>query len=142
MIFSEAERAYLHRARLGRIATVNPEGQPRVVPVEFRLNEELGTIETGGRDAAGTRRWQDLRRNPNVAFVVDDTTPGEHWQPRGIQIRGTAELITDDHSQGPYRAYIRIHPRTIHAWGIEGDPYHGKTRVVDADLQRTRQPAP
>lgn len=132
MIFSEVEREYLHGVRLGRIATVNPQGQPRVVPVGFRLNEELGVIETGGRDAAGTRRWQDVRHNPNVAFVVDDVAGGERWYPRGIQIRGTAELVTVEGATGPYRAYIRIHPRTIHAWGLEGDPYGGKTRAVDA----------
>lgn len=136
MIFSEVEREYLHGARLGRIATVNRQGQPRVVPVGFRLNEELGVIETGGRDAAGTRRWQDVQHNPNVAFVVDDVAGGERWYPRGIQIRGTAELVTVEGATGPYRAYIRIHPRTIHAWGLEGDPYGGKTRVVDAAAAR------
>lgn len=136
MIFSEVEREYLHGARLGRIATVNQYVQPRVVPVGFRLNEELGVIETGGRDAAGTRRWQDVQHNPNVAFVVDDVAGGERWYPRGIQIRGTAELVTVEGATGPYRAYIRIHPRTIHAWGLEGDPYGGKTRVVDAAAAR------
>ncbi len=131
MIFSEVEQEYLRQARLGRIATVNSQGKPRVVPVGFRLNEELGVIEAGGRDAAGTRRWQDLQQNPNVAFVVDDVAPGERWNPRGIQIRGVAELVTHEGATGPYRAYIRIHPRTIHAWGLEGDPYQGKTRVVN-----------
>lgn len=134
MIFSEVEREYLHGARLGRIATVNTQRQPRVVPVGFRVNEDLGVIETGGRDAAGTRRWQDIQDNPNVAFVVDDVAPGERWYPRGIQIRGTAELIEDEHAElRPYRAFIRIHPRTIHAWGLEGDPYGGRTRMVAAE---------
>lgn len=139
MIFSDGERAYLQRARLGRIATVNRQGKPRVSPVGFRLNEELDVIESGGRDAAGTRRWQDLQRNPNVAFVVDDLTSTDPWRPRGVQIRGVAELVEDEtEADRMYRAYIRIHPQTVHAWGLEGDPYAGKTRVVGADATASR----
>lgn len=131
MVFSEQERAYLHQSGFGRIATVNAQGQPRVVPVGFRLNDALDVIETGGRDPMGTRRWQDVQRNPNVAFVVDDLASTNPWHPRGIQIRGVAELIENPRAEPPmFRAYMRIHPRTIHAWGIDGDPYGGQTRVV------------
>lgn len=33
--FSEAERAYLKSQRLGRLATVDPQGQPQANPVGF-----------------------------------------------------------------------------------------------------------
>ena len=37
-VFTEAERDYLSGARLGRLATVGPDGQPHVVPVTFAVN--------------------------------------------------------------------------------------------------------
>lgn len=133
MIFSDNERAYLQQARLGRIATVNAQGKPRVSPVGFRLNDALGAIESGGRDPVGTRRRQDLQRNPNVAFVVDDLASTDPWMPRGIQIRGVAELVDETGEPGMYGAFIRISPRTIHSWGLDNDAFHGQTRTVTPD---------
>jgi pyridoxamine 5'-phosphate oxidase family protein len=45
--FSEAERAYLRSQRLGRLATVDPLGQPQANPVGF-FPQEDGTILIGG----------------------------------------------------------------------------------------------
>jgi nitroimidazol reductase NimA-like FMN-containing flavoprotein (pyridoxamine 5'-phosphate oxidase superfamily) len=36
--FTPDEIAYLQSQRLGRLATVGPDGQPHVVPVSFRYN--------------------------------------------------------------------------------------------------------
>jgi hypothetical protein len=38
-IFTPAEKVYLQSQRLGRLATVGPDGQPHVVPVGFRYPE-------------------------------------------------------------------------------------------------------
>ncbi len=37
--FTPDEIAYLQGQRLGRLATVGPDGQPHVVPVSFRYNQ-------------------------------------------------------------------------------------------------------
>ena len=37
--FTDAEISYLKIQRLGRLATVGPDGQPHVVPVGFRYNK-------------------------------------------------------------------------------------------------------
>ncbi len=52
--FSEAERAYLAAQRLGRMATVDPKGQPQANPVGF-FPQPDGTILVGG-NALGTTR--------------------------------------------------------------------------------------
>src|SRR5947209_3775810 len=90
--FSEAEIAYLQSQRLGRLATVDDKGQPHVIPVGFRYNPDLDTIDIGGRWMAGSKKWRDIVRHPLVSFVVDDVAPP--WQPRGVEIRGRAEQIT------------------------------------------------
>ena len=46
--FSSAEVNYLRSQILGRLATVGPDGRPHVVPVGFRYNPDLDTIDIGG----------------------------------------------------------------------------------------------
>ena len=84
--FTPAEIEYLKSQRLGRLATVNSKGEPHVVPVSFRYNAELDTIDIGGRNMASTKKYRDAARQGKVAFVVDDVLPP--WQPRGIEIAG------------------------------------------------------
>ena len=57
--------------------------------------------------------------NPHVAFVVDDIVSVSPWQVRCLEVRGTAEALTD---QPPLRAgmtgdLIRIHPERILGFG-------------------------
>jgi nitroimidazol reductase NimA-like FMN-containing flavoprotein (pyridoxamine 5'-phosphate oxidase superfamily) len=48
-VFSDTERKYLESQRLGRLATVGPDGMPHVVPVNFCYNPRHDTIDIGGR---------------------------------------------------------------------------------------------
>jgi pyridoxamine 5'-phosphate oxidase family protein len=118
--FTPEEIAYLQSQRLGRLATVGPDGQPHVVPVGFRYNPELDTIDIGGHDFAKRKKYRDVQRNPQVAFVVDDVLPP--WKPRMIEIRGTAELLGSGGEQvisGFDSEMFRIRPRRIVSMGIE-----------------------
>ena len=45
MSFTSAELAYLATQRLGRLATVQPNGTLQVSPVGFRYNSATGTID-------------------------------------------------------------------------------------------------
>jgi len=47
-VFTDKEREYLAAQRLGRIATVGPDGQPHVVPTSFHYNAEHDEIDVGG----------------------------------------------------------------------------------------------
>src|SRR5205809_6736659 len=92
-VFTPAEIAYLQSQRLGRLATVGPDGQPHVVPVGFRYNPELDTIDVGGHGFAKRKKFRDVSRNPRVAFVVDDVPSVDPWRARGIGIRGEAAAV-------------------------------------------------
>jgi pyridoxamine 5'-phosphate oxidase family protein len=124
--FTPAEIAYLRDQRLGRLATVNRKGEPHVVPVAFRYNPEHDSIDIGGLRIAQTRKYRDAARSGLAAFVVDDVLPP--WQPRMIEIRGTA--TTSDQggkeiNQNFAPEIIRITPRRVIAFGIEGDAQAG-----------------
>jgi pyridoxamine 5'-phosphate oxidase family protein len=53
-VFSDQELAYLVEGRLGRLATIGPDGLPHVVPLGWSYNPALDTIDVGGRDMART----------------------------------------------------------------------------------------
>jgi len=53
-------------------------------------------------------------------LVVDDLASIAPWRPRGIEIRGTAEVLTTDPMRPGFTAdLIRIHPVRVLAWGLD-----------------------
>ena len=129
--FSESELTYLRSQRLGRLATVGPDGQPHVVPVGFRYNPQLDTIDIGGHGFAGRKKFRDVQRNPRVALVVDDIASVNPWKVRGIEIRGEAVVLMtggQEIGQGFDAEMFRITPRRIISWGLEGDAFTANAR--------------
>src|SRR5437660_12680493 len=121
-VFTPAETAYLQGQRLGRLATVGPDGQPHVVPVGFRYNPGLDTVDIGGHGFTRRKKFRDVRHNGRVAFVVDDLASVDPWMVRGIEIRGEAEILDtggQDIMPDFDPAMFRIRPRRIISWGIE-----------------------
>ena len=123
-VFTPAELAYLGSQRLGRIATVGPSGQPHAVPVGFRYNPAEDSIDIGGHNFARSKKFRDAERNPRVAFVVDDLASISPWRPRGIEIRGRAEVLVsggEAFGRGYDPQIFRLRPRRIVSWGLEGE---------------------
>jgi pyridoxamine 5'-phosphate oxidase family protein len=132
-VFTEAEIEYLKRHTMGRLATVGADGQPHVIPLTFHFNAEEDAIDLGGIDFANSKKWRDVQRNPKVTFLVDDASPqGAH----AVEIRGDAEA----HSTGGDRInprfpnfvpqFIRIRPRRIVSWGLDGEGFQPYGRTV------------
>jgi pyridoxamine 5'-phosphate oxidase family protein len=125
--FSDKELEYLRGQRLGRLATVNAKGAPHVVPVGFRLSDDGAAIDVGGHGMATSKKYRDLRANPRVAIVVDDLASVQPWTPRGLEVRGTADLHdsggTERFGRGWDEAWLRIVPERVISWGIEAPPF-------------------
>lgn len=114
-VFTRAEVEYLSVSRrLGRLATVGPDGTPHVVPVGIFHDPTRDVIEITGRELEKTKKFRDVERTGRAAVVVDDLASEDPWVPRGIEIRGRAEAI-----RWPMPR-IRIHPERIVSWGLEG----------------------
>ena len=97
--FTDAQIAYLRSQKLGRLATIGPDGAPQVRPVGFAVDAETGTVDIIGRDNPGTQKWRNVARDGRVAFVVDDVAPGGGWRPRAVEVRGRAEILPDSTSR-------------------------------------------
>lgn len=117
--FSVAELAYLSERRLGRLATIGPDGVPHLVPLGWTYNPALDTIDVGGRDFARTKKFRNARANPKVALVIDDVLPP--WRPRCVMVRGEAQALDEAASADgePLGPIIRIHPRQVISWGLD-----------------------
>jgi pyridoxamine 5'-phosphate oxidase family protein len=129
--FTSAEIEYLQSQRLGRLATVNGEGEPHVVPTGFRYNAELESIDIGGHNLAASKKFRDAKHTGRAAFVVDDVLPP--WRVRGIEVRGWAEVFEEggDEVNSDFDAeLIRLHPTRIMGWGIDTDAYRPNSRSV------------
>jgi pyridoxamine 5'-phosphate oxidase family protein len=126
--FTERELEYLTERRperLARIATVGNDGTPHVVPVGWRFNPELDSIDVGGMNLPASKKFKDVRRTGRASIVIDELLSVDPWQPRGIEVRGSAEAIESE------RPRIRIHPERIVSWGIEdGDFTRRHSRAV------------
>jgi pyridoxamine 5'-phosphate oxidase family protein len=125
--FSDKELEYLKGQRLGRLATSDPGGAPHVVPVGFRVSEDGDAIFVGGHGFAGSKKYRDLKANAKVAIVIDDLVSVNPWTPRGIEVRGIAELHESGGAakfgRGWDEAWARIVPERVNSWGIEAPAF-------------------
>lgn len=128
-LFTDAELAYLGAEKgkrpLARLATVGPDGTPHVAPVGmWSLADDDRVMEVTGWGFEKSKKFRDVARTGRAAIVIDDFDPdATSWQPRGIEIRGRAEAVTE-----PQPA-IRIHPERIIGWGLD-DPQNRNARSV------------
>ena len=131
--FTPQEIAYLQSQLLGRLATVGADGDPHVVPVGFRYNPELDTIDIGGHGIAQSKKYRDVARGGRAAFVVDDLVSVDPWTPRMLAVRGRAEVLpSGGQAIMPDFApeLIRIFPTWIGSFGINASGFGLDSRNV------------
>jgi pyridoxamine 5'-phosphate oxidase family protein len=150
IIFSEKEIEYLKSQRLTRIATAaassSPsEGsiQPDVVPVGFDFDGEYFYVS--GMNILKSTKYKNVLKNNKVALVIDDLKSVDPWDPRGIRIYGTADIVSrqdgymergTDHPT-PHQ-YIRIKPEKKWSWGFEEPVFvEGRFNVKRQERRRS-----
>jgi pyridoxamine 5'-phosphate oxidase family protein len=143
-LFSQKEIDYLKSQRLVRIATaasISSEErgsiQADVVPVGFDFDGDYFYV--GGMNLRKSTKYKNVLQNNKVAIVIDDLKSVDPWDPRGMKIYGTADIVTrqggymdsTDHSNPQY---IRISPKKKWSWGIDEPIFvEGKFNVKRAE---------
>jgi pyridoxamine 5'-phosphate oxidase family protein len=119
--FSEPEIQYLKSQRLARIATATPQAKPDVSPVAFEFDGRHFFVGSHSQDIfLSTRKYRNVRDgNKQVALSIDDLESVEPWEPRGIKVNGTAEIVEHKGMFGPGK-YLQITPTVSWSWGIKG----------------------
>jgi len=105
----------LTRPITAHLATVTPEGAPRVSPVWFRWDGNHVMVSHTRR----REKYRDIRANPRVALSILD--PEDRL--RYLELRGVVDEIRNDADLDFYRA-LREH------YGAEHPLRHPRDRVV------------
>jgi pyridoxamine 5'-phosphate oxidase family protein len=152
-VFSQKEIEYVKSQRLARIATAATPSvasskeeeqqrgedtsiQPDVVPVGFDFDGDFFYI--GGMNLVKSTKYKNVLKNNKVAIVIDDLKSVDPWDPRGIKVYGTADIVTrhGGYMEGtghPNPSYIRVKPDKKWSWGIEEPVFvEGKFNVKRA----------
>ena len=95
-------RARMASARVGRLATVRPDGRPHVVVCCFALaGDRLWTaIDAKPKASANLQRLANLRANPSASLLVDhyEEDWGALWW---VRVDGAAAIVNEgaEHEQ-------------------------------------------
>ena len=121
--------ASLLRARRGYLATVGPQGDPRVIPVCFTWAGDMIWTAIDGKPKRTElpQRLKDIRADPKVSFTVDRWD--EDWSRLAwLQARGSAHVLPEGPESERARSALRDkYPQ------YQSTPLQGPVIRVDVD---------
>jgi PPOX class probable F420-dependent enzyme len=137
---------YLREGRTMRVATVDPDGMPHVVPLWFVWHDGIVFLNS----TRGNPTVENMLRHGRAAGVVDD---GEAYDAlRGVVVTGRVEVAEDDPrlaaaerawsekylagNEPPYRrwrnrVWLRLVPERTASWDFR--------KIPEARARRTRE---
>ena len=123
MAFSDDEVAYLRSQPVARLATVNADGGPDVVPVAFEVDDSVIWVGGVGAQVLDTRKLRNIRAGRvKVSLVVDDLVSIEPFIARSVRVYGEAEPPVERVGMMGPGFYSRISPRVSWSWNLAGEP--------------------
>jgi pyridoxamine 5'-phosphate oxidase family protein len=121
--FSDDEIAYLRSQPIARLATVNADGQPDVVPVAFELDGSYIWVGGVGPDVARTRKLRNIGAGRSkVSLVFDDLVSMKPFIARALRVYGDAEPAVERVGMMGPGLYSRITPTVSWSWNLAGEP--------------------
>lgn len=135
MVFTDDELAYLRSQPVARLATVNADGQPDVVPVAFEVDGSDIWVGGVGADVLRTRKLVNIAQGrTQVSLVVDDLVSMDPFIARAIRVYGDAQPPVERVGMMGPGWYARIAPRVSWSWNLAGEPageqWYGARRAV------------
>jgi PPOX class probable F420-dependent enzyme len=126
-------------ARVARLATVDGDGQPHLVPVVFALDGELlwSAVDSKAKRSRDLKRIRNIRTQPRVSVLIDHYE--EDWSRLWwVRLDGDARVLPPsqwhrplEHLRARYRQYhaappggpvIEIRVRTWRGWAAGAEP--------------------
>jgi PPOX class probable F420-dependent enzyme len=89
-------RELVAAARIGRLATLTPDGRLHLVPISFALEGETlySAVDEKPKRSRKLQRLANVRANPDVAVLVDHYD--EDWSHLWwVRLRGTARVVEE-----------------------------------------------
>jgi PPOX class probable F420-dependent enzyme len=131
---AEEQAAFLREARKAALATLDKEGFPHIVAMNFLARDGAILMTSYGK----AQKVINIRRNPKVGVMVE--TGRSYSDLRGVMIRGECEIIEDratveatmhairqkdagdaalaqgPSASAPKRVVLKVIPRKIASW--------------------------
>lgn len=148
MKWTEPDTAFIRAQRVGRLATISPQGEPHVVPACFAFDGEFfyTAVDQKRKRVPPEKlvRIQNVTQNPRVALILDEYQ--EDWSRlRYLLVRGEAALVEEQEErerafrllEEKYEQYltsglreagwplVRIVPRHVHRWRASSETAEG-----------------
>jgi PPOX class probable F420-dependent enzyme len=91
-------RRLVTEARVARLATIDPDGRPHVVPIVFAHAGDADTfysaVDAKPKRSRTLRRIENARERPDVTLLVDHFE--EDWSKLWwVRVRGSARVLDD-----------------------------------------------
>jgi PPOX class probable F420-dependent enzyme len=91
----------LATARVARLATIDPDGRPHLVPIVFALEGDTlySAVDRKPKSSQTLRRIENARVRPDVTILVDhyeEDWSGLWW----IRLRGRARVLDEGDERG------------------------------------------
>jgi PPOX class probable F420-dependent enzyme len=123
---SPEQAAFLERQRSGRLATVDPRGQPHAVPICYALLDGILYTPIDEKPKTGDprelRRIRNILENPKVCLVVDHYEDEDWSRLAWLQVRGVASLVEDEAERERALAALRGRYVQYRSMALEGLP--------------------
>jgi PPOX class probable F420-dependent enzyme len=88
-------RERVRNAQVARLATIDPDGRPHLVPIVFALEREIvySAVDAKPKRSRTLRRIENARSRPHVTLLVDhyDVDWRRLWW---VRLRGRARVLT------------------------------------------------
>jgi PPOX class probable F420-dependent enzyme len=110
LMLTDAQRRFLDRARVARLATADRHGAPHLVPVCFCLDGlslYISVDEKPKRTDIPLKRLRNIRENPAVAVTADRWD--EDWSRLAwVMLRGSAYILPDGEEHDRAQMLLRL----------------------------------
>jgi PPOX class probable F420-dependent enzyme len=138
----EQMRERVESARVARLATVDAQGRPHLVPICFALEGEMlySAVDEKPKRSKRLKRLENIRRHPEVTVLVDhyeDDWTRLWW----VRLDGSAKVLEDgperDHGLALLRAkyeQYRTEPPTGPVIAISLDRWQGWSSAPQHEL--------
>ena len=135
MTIDPALRTFIESQRVGRLATVDGDGRPHVIPVCFALDGTTvySAIDEKPKTDGPLRRMRNIAGNAQVQLLLDVYDDADWTKLRYVQLRGTARIIESGDEHARAIARLRVRYAQYGSMALEEHP------VIAIDVERVVQ---
>ncbi len=117
----EEARRRVTEARVGRLATVRPDGTPHLVPICFAIvgDTVVSNVDDKPKTTVRLQRLANIRANPSVTLLVDHYA--EEWsRVWWVRVDGNARVVENGPERDAAVVALRAKYQQYERIGISG----------------------